>query len=183
VVFGNLELGFLTLRGKLSRAPVFGLCWVLCCLVMVNVANGLKVPVAKVLLPAREVDYILDSNLEFPLLHEPGVGGYVQYRLSNMPEDKSKKSACSPRLKSQNPALYLKAQAVEQLGSGWLDYFSLISPETVLCRRSSALASFLSESPNWDMRFSGEEERTKNLGTLSTSGSAEFSWLVFSKRK
>ncbi len=175
---GNLGLGLLHLKRQLAKIPPLGLLWVLLCLVIVNVAGLLKAPMTNILLPAAEMDYVLEQKLAFPILHESAVGPYLQYRLANAQGELRQLPSITPRTAVLAPELARAEAKLRDLQPGWEDYFRLLNPRTVICRRQTPIYEVLKRDNSWELAF----ERGPYNGWSGKGLSLSF-WAVFRKKE
>jgi hypothetical protein len=176
---GNLGIALAKLEHQFSKLPAVGLIWVILCLIIVNIANLVRHPITTVLLPAAEVDYLLEDELPFPLLHESAVGPYLQYRFADQAGNPKQLVAMTPAAAQIAPNFAVAEMFLKDLHPGWEKFFTLIAPQTVLCRIGTPLYESLVNNQDWELVFeakkrvgSGEEETTPSRRSL-------VSWAVF----
>jgi hypothetical protein len=175
---GNLGQSISHFKRQLSGISPIGMLWVLLCITIVNTANHLKSPTSNVLLPKKEVEYLIETGFTPPLYHESFIGAYLAYRFS------SEKGQLQNAVMITNSSLNLSLQAaraefsLRNLGDDWRESFGSYAPNTVLCRQSSSLYQFLSENPDWRLLFQDSSNQVK---TTKQKGNNPFKWAVFKR--
>ena len=181
---GELALGFDHLRHKLSRLSSFGVLWIAICIIIVNVVNIYRIPSSKAFLPQAEIDYILESKLPFPILHESSIGPYLVYRFSNARGEAVHKAALTPRAMALAPEVGRYGIVLDMLSSGWQKFFDYIGPNTVLCRKASAMYAVLQSDPAWKLVFENEAAlNSVSQSEVSRRIPDEYIWAVFLRQE
>jgi len=150
---GQLAEGFMQLRAKLMKLSPFGVLWIALCVLLVNVVNIYRIPSSRSHLPQAEVDYILEHELPFPLLHQREIGPYLVYRFSNERGEPKKKAALTPTALRLAPEIGRYEIALERFASGWQKFFDFIAPQTTLCRKASSLYAVLRSDAKWRLVY------------------------------
>ncbi len=169
----ELTRSFLVLQAKLSALPSSGVIWVLFCIFVVNSVNFTRRPNIDWLLPRRELDYVLEKNLPFPLWHESGVAPYVIYRLSDENGEPRKLAAIDFRAVRKHPEFLW-----EEKGGLWKKSFLQLRPKSVLARVNTALYEHLSDDPKWRLAFQGGEEISRFVEKPAKT-TPFYAWAVF----
>ena len=144
----NLAHSIELLRAKLSRFPRQGVIWVLGCLSFVNVVKLQKIPQSTLLLPAKEIDYLLEHQPEQTVLYPPDIEPYVMYRgADGLGEPAPNGLRKAPAFTGRSETL----RRIFALQFGWEKPFAELAPRAVIARYNSPLYTLLSESAEWTL--------------------------------
>ncbi|MCB0323175.1 MAG: hypothetical protein KDD69_06355 [Bdellovibrionales bacterium] len=177
---GNLGEALSAFRQSMAKLPPLGTLWLLLCVLIVNVLNLWKVPFTKVLLPAREVDYLLEQPMDGALLHERFIGGYLVYRFADGKGRPRKLAAITDRSAFLDQPLAKSEVELETLSPGWKEYFAQLDPKRVLCRIDSTLYQVLTYDRSWELTLLyGFPPQSEPAAMLTKKGA--FGWALFSK--
>jgi hypothetical protein len=178
---GNLGEGFRSMGKALGAFPLLGSVFLLLCVCIVNVMNLWRIPYTKTLLPAVEVDYLLEHSLRDPVLHDPFVGSYLVYRFASSRGEPARRVVVSEESKYLNQEFFLGNVAFQGLKPGWENYLSSLAPNTILCRTDSIQYAWLKNDPRWHARVAyGVELPSKNAENLLRRGA--YGWIIFTRR-
>ncbi len=179
--FGNLGTALAKLKTQLERLPATGILWVIFCLIFINVYALIKQPVATAFLPQREVDFLLEKRLPFPVLHEAAIGPYLVYRFTDAAGYPREQALWTPQVLAVNPDLSRIETSIRSIQGEWQKAFELFNPGTVLCRRQSALYELLLRDSSWKLVF--KEGRPAHADQARHQARhLTVSWAVFSRQ-
>ncbi len=178
---GNLGEGFQRLGAMFGAFPVLGSVFLIICILVVNLSNLWKLPFTKTLLPVAEVDYLLEEQLDSPVLHDAFVGSYLVYRFSN-PDGSPKRTVLLSEVSREiNPGLFVSYFAYEKLEKGWEAFFESYAPRTVICQANSLQHALLSKNPRWKLEVAyGQKLPSRAAESLLEKGT--FGWLIYTRR-
>ena len=150
------------LEAKLAQVSPIGVLWLALCLFIVNVYKLWEQPVMPVLLPEKAVEAYLAAGAPMPILHDPSIGGYLEFRFLHDPRGQGAKPAWDERVSLFDPRLAFLARHFTKLGLGWEQVFLLGRPAAVLCREIDPLAAVLLRDSQWKVAYRTEVQVPKD---------------------
>lgn len=147
--FGEVGEGLRRLIAVIERLPIQGFCFVLLCLLTVNVVGARNVTYDQKITPVAAVDFIIQKNLPRPVLNDFGRGGYLMYRWSNQRGEPSELVPIDGRTNVIPVSVYERGLAFLLAKSEWRAYLDLLEPQTILMRNDSPARTLLKESRDW----------------------------------
>ncbi len=158
---------------KLSRLSYFGVIWILFCVALVNIENLRRLPLVTFLLPEREMDYILEKKLAFPLWNQSAIAPYLIYRLANEKGEPGELVAMDQTAILNNPQLIR-----EESHKMWRKSFAANSPKTVLVNYYSTLYDALIHDPQWKLVWQNDKE-VSSQGQETEEKIPFYAWAIF----
>lgn len=146
---GALGEGVLRLQRHFGLYPAPGVSFLAAVIVIINVNPLLGSPLNPFIIPKYEMDYVAEKGVNSPILHDPKVGPYVLYRMSDERGVPKVLPAVDSRIVSVPAARFASSLRVSGLGLGWREFFDFISPNTVLCRKVDPLCELLGSTNEW----------------------------------
>ncbi len=175
----NLSTGLSLLearfKGFAARGSA-GLVFFLGALVFINVVSLWNTP-AYDIVPQHELDYALEHQELFPILHQPKIGDYLVYRLSDAAGVPQRKALFDGRLNAFSHELGASA-AMMQFGKFDKDFLERFKPRSVLTMKKDGLFHALSLDAKWHRLVVAGRSAEEDSKAGDVSG---LEWVVFKR--
>ncbi len=150
---------------KVPPAVAAGLLLLFFCL---KVDGLLRLPLVSQAVPKAAADFVLESDLEGPILNSSVDGAYLIFRFSDESGNPTRLVSVDSRVEINDPRILALHDGASQGMATWREFFRRVQPKVVIWPTDTALSSILAASSSWCRATESEGWNVYLLVTVPT---------------